>query len=237
MASQLHSYLDTIGKDAENLGIVLERYQPQVSSTNEAFSLFLKRNKLSEQFIENLSLAFEQPDSFNAADFEMFSIPVILDYLKKTHQHYRSYYFSKIDRSVENLYHMYPEAEELLDLLKIFFSDYQKDINAHIAEEEEKLFPYIYQMICLPSSEFKKRNNTNYDIAQFKKDHDQENEDALLNILQMIKQRYPAAGFSPLNILLMQIRMFEKDLRIHSKIEDEVLLPKAEKLERLISKR
>lgn len=237
MSTQLQSYLNAAGKNPESFGVVLQRYQPQVQNEQEAFPHFLKRNQLSENFIQNLAAAFENLENFCASDYRSVSIPAVLTYLKNTHEHYQCYYLSKIDRSIENLYSIHPEAEELLDLLKLFFTDYQKDINAHIAEEEEELFPYIEKMLALPAKEFLRISaGSSFSIAAFKKQHNDENEDALLQVIQLIHQRFPSAGFSPVNILLMQIRQFEKDLRIHSRIEEEVLLPKAEQLEKLISK-
>ncbi|MEX0810623.1 MAG: hemerythrin domain-containing protein [Chitinophagales bacterium] len=234
MSNSLQSYLNSIGENSDHLQMVLDRYPLKIENRQEPFSKFLTRNQLTEDFVKNIAVVLESPESFEAENFKSASIPVVLDYLKSTHQYYQSYYFSKIDRSIDNLYQLYSEAEELLDLLKLFFMDYQRDIHLHIAEEEEKLFPYIYKLLCLPSVTFKKRHKKGFSIAQFKKQHNDENENALLQIINMIRQRYPAAGFSPLNILLLQIQLFEKDLRIHSKIEEEVLLPKAEKLEKLV---
>lgn len=235
MSNTIQSYLQTFGENSEYLLWILERYQLNAGNHNEPFTLLLQKNNLPETFLRNLGTAFENPDNFDAKQYKTISIPVILEYLIKTHEYFLVYYFSKIERSIDILFDIYPEAEKMLSLLKIFFTDYRDDIYQHITKEEEQLFPYVNKLICLPSEELKKNKERNkYSIADFKKQHNDENENVLLQMIHMIRQQYPAAGFSPLNILLMQVEQFEKDLRIHSKIEEEVLIPKVEKLERLI---
>lgn len=214
--------------------IVLHRYYFESSKLGD-FVPALK--KVPQDFVQSLAKAFEYPEEFKVEDFKHTSIPVLLDYLKHTHKYYQGYYFSKIEQSIEQLYSAYPEAVDLLDLLNAFFKEYRADIFEHIAKEEDELFPYIYEMLYVPSTLLKAKRRIKYSITDFQKSHDDENENALIQIVELIKQRYPAAVFSPLNILLKQIEAFEKDLRIHSKIEEELLLPKAKRLERLVNNR
>lgn len=224
-----HALFNLTNEPSQFIDQVIHRYyfsKPEGNTQN-----FLKETG-TKSFINLLATAFESPEKFSAKDYSSVSLPIILEYLKRTHSYYQSYYFSKIDLSIDKLYKVYPEAEDLLDLLSVFFDDYRKDIFNHIAEEEEKLFPYIYEMLCVPSNQFKKKKN--YSIAGFVKQHTDENENTLVQVINMIRQQYPDAGFSPLNILVRQIEQFEKDLRIHHKVEEEVLIPKAQRLEALV---
>lgn len=209
---------------------ILHRYSFGINSHSQKGTIKLL-NKSYQSFLKELALTFEAIENFEIENFKSVSIPILLDYLQKTHTYYQSYYFSKIEQSIDTLKSVYHEAEDLLDLLTVFFNDYRIDISEHIAEEEEKLFPYITEMICIPSSHLKSKRK--YSINSFLKHHNDDNENTLVQVINMIKQRYPDAGFSPLNILLRQIELFEKDLRIHHRIEEEILLPKALRLEAL----
>lgn len=234
MKRTAHFQFDFSGDYNQHLEQVLHRYVFKQAAYSKTTENLAKPSNVPEELVKLISLAFENIENFNAADYRAVSVPVLLDYLQRTHEYYQSYYFTKIDQSIDQLQQTYPDAEDFMDLLKVFFSDYQNDIFQHIAEEEEKLFPYIHEMLCIPSRQLKSSKRKPYSIENFQKQHDDENENALVQVIQMIKQQYPTAGFSPLNILLTQIELFEKDLRIHSRVEEEVLLPKAKKLERLI---
>jgi iron-sulfur cluster repair protein YtfE (RIC family) len=47
----------------------------------------------------------------------------------------------------------------------------------------------------------------------------------------IVRAQQSAYEIFPFKVLLKQLDEFEKDLRIHAKIEDEVLIPKALELE------
>ena len=109
------------------------------------------------------------------------------------------------------------------------------DLTTHINEEERLLLPYIVKL-----------NNANlgpyhfseyimagqrYSIAAFLKDH-HDTEDELKDIREAIRlYQPPATNESLFRILLTQLETFEQDLHVHALIEEEVLIPKALKLE------
>jgi regulator of cell morphogenesis and NO signaling len=70
-----------------------------------------------------------------------------------------------------------------------------------------------------------------YSIAEFLKDH-HDTEDELKDIREAIRlYQPPSTNESLYRILLTQLETFEQDLHVHALIEEEVLIPKALKLE------
>lgn len=152
-------------------------------------------------------------------------IKSITAYLRASHRYYTGVCFPAIHDNVHRL------VKELDDtsrrLIDKFYDDYDSEVNNHFGYEEEIVFPYIESLIAGETS-----GNSKYSISLFEHNHSNINEK--LNDLKNIIIKYLGEGFStPVRFeLLGRINNVEKDLRKHSLIEDRLLVPLVEKLEK-----
>jgi regulator of cell morphogenesis and NO signaling len=112
-------------------------------------------------------------------------------------------------------------------LIDKFYDDYDNEVAGHFKYEEEVVFPYIDSLITSHGTQSEKFN-----IGQFGHNHSNINEK--LNDLKNIITKYLNEEYSsPLCFeLLNDIYSVEKDLRKHSLIENRLLIPLVEKMER-----
>jgi regulator of cell morphogenesis and NO signaling len=175
-------------------------------------------------FIQVINL-FGSESELPIEQLKSFPIPVILDYLEKTHRYYLNKKLLEIEQSISNLQTQTPE-NQLLPFLKSFYNWVKDNLIFHIQMEEEQLFPYIkalYHQLDVPSD---------FSIQHFVEHHSDTVELQISEVKKhIVRAQQSAYEIFPFRVLLKQLDEFEKDLRIHAKIEDEVLIPKAIELE------
>lgn len=188
----------------------------------------------NKAFIEVLLRSFEEKP-FNSRDFEGFPIELIVDYIQRTHAFYLQKKLPEIAQSILLLSGHYETNHPVLLALQVFFNRYCGDLTTHISEEEKLLLPYIVQMsnaVLGPAqlSDYIVATQR-YSIAAFLDDH-HDTEDELKDIRETIRlYRPPSTNESLYRILLTQLETFEQDLHVHAQIEEQVLIPKAVRIE------
>lgn len=169
-------------------------------------------------------------------EFRDVPIQAIMDFLSKTHDYYLDKKLPEIEQSFYHLFLQYKDTHPLLILLSNFFIAYKKELTKHIQREEEILFPYIQSLIKARCQGFKSDElleiMKSYSIGTFIAEHNDMESD-LANVRKVIVDYSPAYSITPFpyRIFLIQLHLFENDLRKHAQIEDEVLVPKALRLE------
>jgi regulator of cell morphogenesis and NO signaling len=189
---------------------------------------------VDNEFIAALLHSFEER-SFTAADFEPYRIGLIVDYIQRTHSFYLQKKLPEIAQSILLMSDHYESNHPILLILQSFFQRYCQELTTHIDEEERLLLPYIVKLnnAGLGPYHFSEyvMAGYRYSIAEFLKDH-HDTEDELKDIRETIRlYQPPATNESLYRILLTQLEAFEQDLHVHARIEEEVLIPKALKLE------
>lgn len=182
------------------------------------------------QKVANLDLSkvigayFESPQNFNVLDFNAFSDSEILDYLEFSHELYLNKYIPEIEQSIQMLIESRTEQQPKILLLGVLFRDYVLHLEEHIEMENNQLFPVIKRYI---SQEDKSQKSQQYSaLADFYKQHTDTEKD-LKYIHALIEEINPNhEQKSIFQVLKSQIKWIETDLSIHSKIEEEVLMPR-----------
>lgn len=152
-------------------------------------------------------------------------IASITTYLRASHKFYTEVCFPTIHDSIHRL------VKELDDvnrrLIDKFYDDYDNEVNNHFRYEEEVVFPYIESMQA-----GEKLADNAYHISKFEDNHSNINEK--LNDLKNIIIKYlPEEHSSALRFnLLNDIYAVESDLRKHSLIENKLLIPLVEIMEK-----
>ena len=152
-------------------------------------------------------------------------IKSITTYLRASHRYYTGICFPNIHNSVHKLVSGLDEVSRRL--IDKFYDDYDNEVTNHFRYEEEVVFPYIESLITEHGC-----NGERYNIGQFEHNHSNINEK--LNDLKNIITKYLNEEYSsPLCFeLLNDIYSVEKDLRKHSLIENRLLIPLVEKMEK-----
>lgn len=220
------------------LALVLERYGVKKKFRRKKIETAVSKSCPDVDFLLDIMRLFDQPDSFKASHFMGYPIPVILDYLFRTHSYYVEKRLFEIEQSIEHLAHIHGEDHPVLLYLRAFFTEYRTQLCSHIDLEETTLFPYIKNLMEHSGSsgrrtKFYESEFAHYSLDEFAVSHAEDDLDAQLRQVRLlIETKHPEIiGLFPFKILAFQLDTFSRDLHIHELIEDEVLVPLARKLE------
>ncbi len=191
------------------------------------------KNSNAQQLITTVSHHLLQPESFSAKDYASKDLASILLYLRKSHVFYLDKKLPEIDQNIHHLHALYPN-EQLFNILKAFFQDYQELLAQHIEEEESTIFNYIDYLVRYDQRPSEQELNMFLlgctSLEKFIQTHSDTEKD-LTVMRQLLGSSEQYKQLHPISLLLHQMATLENHLHIHARIEDEVLIPKALELE------
>ncbi len=232
MISKVQTLQDLVSTD-ELFGLIMKRFDVEEADMKEKISRLAAKENLDMNFLTDLLIAFEDANEFSPQKLRNYPIQLIINYLKKTHQFYIS---SKLPQIEQSIYHLDSKVQgnnASLKVLKHFFSDYKKALTEHIEMEEKVLFPYILHMsFSFTEKRFTAQAVQKPYLNDMLTEHDHEHEDRLEEIVDFLsKKKDGLENHLSFKVLLTQFETFKRDLRVHERLEEEVLIPQVIELE------
>lgn len=143
----------------------------------------------------------------------------VIDFLKNSHNYYRSDKYPQIRSYISQLQENHPEKE--IKLLDLFFNEYFQEVLEHLDYEDNVAFPYFIELIT-----------TNSGIAPDRysaKEYSEHHSDIELKLTDLknllLKHIHIQDDLGLRRKLLFALFELEFDLYIHSLIEDTILIP------------
>ncbi len=160
--------------------------------------------------------------SFTAKDANL-----IINYLKTSHQLYTCDFYPRISELINRLIEKNQQAE--FKMLQHFYDEYRQEVEQHFNYENDTVFPYINQLIddSKEDSQF-----LNYCVKDYKQHHN-DIEEKLKDLKSLLVKFLPPADDTQIRRKTIQILTeLNADLQIHARIENEILIPLVENLEK-----
>lgn len=186
------------------------------------------------EFFLTIINAFSNEDYFPEKKLQTFNVLMIVGYLKKTHKYYRETQIPVIEKHLNSLFSGSYRRNKNLLLVRKFFLEYKKELFAHLKREETITFPYIekvYSMYKSPGEKHKTKSELNYSMKVYEEEH--EEIDEKLYDLKNILIKYVSGDFDQAvcNEIIFELFRLEKDIKDHSRIENNILLPLVKDME------
>jgi regulator of cell morphogenesis and NO signaling len=185
------------------------------------------------QSLESISDPAESP--YSKVPVDELPVDLVIEYLKHAHHLFIKQKLPYIARLIEKLT---PSVTPLARDLQIVFPLFVEDFIYHIYEEEDTLFTYI----SLLASVKKKKTNASkvflemekHSLQKYAMDHDTHDDE--MQGIRKITNGYALDRQSGLHIKVIysELMAFEQELRLHARIENEILFPKALALEKQV---
>jgi len=170
-------------------------------------------------------------------NFEAYSVQVLIDFLKGSHQRFSNESIPEIEQSFLILVKYFDQNNDLKTLYNLFVK-FQVDFIQHIEIEEKTILPYSEVLHKASISKSVEAvlliHFSKYSIADFVSSHEN-NECYLTEIIFLLNQQKTLKSHPIYNILLKQICQFDNELKTHGWLEDNVLVKKVEEIELAIS--
>lgn len=171
-------------------------------------------------------------------NYENWPLDLLADYIKKTHHKYVTRQSQVLIPYLKKICQVHGNAHpELLEIDKLF-NQTANAMATHMVEEETILFPFIHQLVnseeegsdLIPPS-FKTVESP---VAMMKEDHDAEGE--RFREIVRLSNNYtpPIDACNTYRVTFGLLQEFENDLHKHIHLENNILFPKAIKLEKAL---
>jgi len=182
-------------------------------------------------------------ENFQESDLPLISYPVdlIIEYLKHTHHLFIKHKLPYIGRLVESFKANHIEYDLIEKDLKALFPLFLEDFIHHIYEEEDTLFKYIRILERAGRGHFNPS-----ELYQLMEKHslqrcalEHEAHDEEMRGIRKITKDYHLTQDAPLHVKVIynELIQFEKSLKLHAQVENEILFPKAMALENEVKKK
>lgn len=168
------------------------------------------------------------------------SIDFLLDYLRHSHRLFIRERLPFMAELIEML-PLLPAHKDLIEDLKMLFPLFAEEFILHIHEEEDHFFHYIDLLVqaqkqsTIPSNLIFKMQQTH--VGSFALEHDTHDDE--MRGIRRLTQNYHIPADAPTNLMvvLSALADFDRELHLHACLENEVLFPKALRLEQEVRQR
>lgn len=146
----------------------------------------------------------------------------IVSYLNNSHKYYMDVAVSYLAEGLENVIKFCDERSQ--KMIWKFFTQYKEELTKHFEYEEKIVFPYMLSVL-------NHNIDSNYTILQYEENHT--NVDEKIEDLKNIVMKYLPAGCDTQLVIkvLTGLYSLELDLRKHTAIEDDILVPIINRME------
>ncbi len=170
-----------------------------------------------------LCRVYTSPDFVpQAAELRRCSVADVLRYLHSSHDYYLKKALESMASSIEKLIEpcQKPQQQVIWD----FFTEYKRELRSHFEFEEGKVIPYVRNLIL-------GRQDPSFSIDDFEENHSNIDE-KLSDLKSLVMKSLPHECDDDGRIsLLTFIFNLQDDLRSHTYIEDNILVPMVHLLE------
>lgn len=161
---------------------------------------------------------------------DLNDLPVMMAYLKHCHRYYLDEIYPEIMLLIEEI-QKHNNSEEIR-LVEKFFIEYFQEVKEHLDYENNMVFPYmtdLYNSVIHPEYQLK---DMDFSVTEYK-DHHNDIEEKLDDLMSLLLKYLPNREDQIIRRrLFLKLVELNNDLSIHSKIEDWMLIPLVEWLEK-----
>ena len=197
-----------------------------------------KEKGLSSGSIHGYRIAMDESFDLDLNTLKSSPINLVIEYLKHNHSYFIKNKLPYIRNLISNLSVDKIQYNFFKDL-KFIFPHFYEDFVEHILEEEKYIFTYIQKLFELDGNHknhakmfFEMKKISLKDIA---KEHLEE--DSEMEGIRGLTKNYSLKQVTNLHlkVIFQELKAFDSELDIHSKIENEILFPRAIELQDKVS--
>lgn len=162
-------------------------------------------------------------------------VQAIIAYLKNCHKYYLEEKYPEIKGYIKMINRINDSPE--IPMIGKFFDKYFREVTDHLDYEDEVVFPYVLGLNDRLASREPEEKVSSYSVTEYQEHHD-DIEEKLTDLNNLLIKYMPQKNDQQIRRkLLLCLFELEYDLKIHSRIEETILIPLVEKMEQLSKNR
>lgn len=218
---------------------IIGRFGIELGFGNKTIKEICEEKQIERSFFLEILNSYHNKNYFAEYQFENYSLKLIVQYLRNTHNYYQKIKIPELEEMVELFFQSSSiENKSNNKLIANFFDSYKQELIKHLNQEENYLFPYTIELEEALKSGVVSASLLSKISANHAEHNDEDHnnlEEKLYDLKNLIIKFLPPVRRSDiLEKLLIELFRLEDDLNDHSRIEDKVLIPKVITLEQKI---
>ena len=196
-----------------------------------------KEKGLSSNSIHGYRVAMDETFDLDVKTLESSPLNLVIEYLKHNHSYFIKNKLPYIKSLISSLSLENKKFNFFKDL-KFIFPLFYEDFVDHILEEEKYIFSYIQKLYHLEDSKSHAKiffEMKKISLKEIAKEHLEE--DSEMAGIRGLTSDYSYENIENLHlkVIFQELQAFDKELEIHSEIENTILFPRALDLEKSIA--
>lgn len=217
---------------------VITRFGIRLGFGDKTIAEVCEENAVNTEFFLEIVNSFHDKEYFPGKHLQGFSIRLIIDYLGNTHHYYLDEKIPEIEHLIDQMINECYSHHKHAHLLRSFFKEYKEELISHISREDETVFPYAIEVedafLSGKRHKLKEISQKGYHIDEYRSEHNNI-EEKLFDLKNIIIKYLPSPENQALcSRVLSALFVLEQDMNDHSRIEDNVLIPKVVLMEKSI---
>lgn len=223
---------DLIGSQHESLQII-SRFGLPLGVGEKTIDEICRENDIDTQtFLTIVNYKISGPQA--TLNLQNINMTDLIRYLRNAHTHFFDFNLPTLRRKLIEAINQSTDNKIPMLIIK-FFDEYVQEINQHMQNENEQVFPYVEDLL-------QGRASKDFTIEQFANQHrvidDQHIASKLSELKNLIIKYYPSSTDNTLLFsALYDIFDIEQELATHCDIEDNIFLPAVRLIEKQHAKR
>lgn len=196
-----------------------------------------KNNVAYDVLMADLLIIDQTPNT--KQDFDKWELDVLIDYIVDTHHSYVTESIAILSQYANKVAKVHGEQYPFLIEVNKQYHDVANELIDHMKKEEQILFPYIKKMVNIQNGKTQAAPSpfgaVNNPINMMEEEH--ENAGDIFKSISSLTSGYttPDGACNTFKALYSKLDEFEQDLHQHIHLENNILHPKAIKLEQKLS--
>ena len=185
-----------------------------------------RKNNISEELFVDIANLYSGFETKNNHLYTKKDLIRVIEFLKNSHHYYRSDMYPQISEYIRKLQDNHPERE--LKLLEKFFMEYFKEVLEHLDYEDNIAFPYFIKLLNDNSGRDAREIYSSKEYS----DHHSDIELKLHDLKNLLLKHFEIDNDLDLRRkLFFALYELEYDLKVHSLIEESILIPSGANIE------
>ncbi|MBN2639433.1 MAG: hemerythrin domain-containing protein [Bacteroidales bacterium] len=217
---------------------IINRFGIHLGFGDRTIEEICEEHQLHLQFFVTILNAFHDKLYFPTEQLQSFKASLLIDYLQTAHRYFLDQKTPEIAAMIEKTIQEDEGNKKYYDLIKKFFNEYLEEFSHHIEQEDQVIFPHVLELEKALDSGIINQSLRNkvtlHPIAAYEAEHE-DVEAKIFDLKNIIIRYLPTPKNDHLWYqILREIFTLEKELAEHARIEDMILIPKVEAMEKTI---
>lgn len=184
-------------------------------------------SKLVEELNDSL-----QKTEVRDSDFNTWPLDLLIDYIEKIHHRYVRNKIKEISPYLNKVVSVHGAKHPELHQIKSLFTESAEDLTQHLYKEEIILFPYVRNLCVGEMAAHCSFGSVSNPIHMMEHEHDTEGN--RFRTIRELSNNFtpPTDACTTFNICYSMLEEFEKDLHKHIHLENNILFPRAIRMEK-----